>query len=143
MDLTHATAYALSNIQPYSRHVTRRELRPYQLEPAQAILDSVYRGQGLTFVVEMSRQAGKNELSAQLEAYLLTLYQRVGGQIVKASPTFKPQTINSLNRLKDRLKTPWHAGRVKHRSGYIVELGQARAVFFSEIGRASCRGRGE
>src|SRR3990172_4078658 len=140
MDLTHATAYALSNIQPYSRHVTRRELRPYQLEPAQAILDSVYRGQGLTFVVEMSRQAGKNELSAQLEAYLLTLYQRVGGQIVKASPTFKPQTINSINRLKDRLKTPWHAGRVHSRSGYIIELGEARSMFFSAEPKASVVG---
>src|SRR3990167_5201261 len=88
----------------------------------------------------MSRQAGKNELSAQLEAYLLTIFQRVGGQIVKASPTFKPQTLNSLQRLKDRLKTPWHAGRVRHRSGYIVEVGEARAMFFSAEPRASTVG---
>lgn len=34
----------------------------------------------------MSRQAGKNELSAQLEAYLLNLFQRRGGAIVKDIP---------------------------------------------------------
>jgi len=135
-----ATYHALSTIGAFSRYVTQRELRTYQTEPAAAILDSVLKGQGLTFVVEMSRQAGKNELSAQLEAYLLTLFQRVGGQIVKASPTFKPQTLNSLHRLRDRLKTPWHAGHVRNRSGYIVEIGEARAMFFSAEPKASVVG---
>lgn len=138
--LVQATRLALSNIGAYSRYVTRRELRAYQVEPAEAIVSSIVGGHGRTFVVEMSRQAGKNELSAQLEAYLLTIFQRVGGQIVKASPTFKPQTLNSLQRLKDRLKTPWHAGRVRHRSGYIVEVGEARAMFFSAEPRASTVG---
>jgi hypothetical protein len=35
--------------------------------------------------------AGKDELSGQLEAYLLTLYRLPGVRIVKASPTFKPK----------------------------------------------------
>ena len=47
----------------------------------------------------MSGQAGKNETSAQVEAYLMTTFSRVGGWGVKASPTFKPQTPNSLMRL--------------------------------------------
>jgi hypothetical protein len=79
----------------------------------------------------MSRQAGKNELSAQLEAYLLNLFQRKGGQIVKASPTFKPQTINSIMRLVDRLDNAWNRGQWRRREGYIVQLGRARALFFS------------
>src|SRR3989304_2342895 len=91
-------------------------------------------------VSSLGGRAGKNERSAQWEAYLLTIFQRVGGKIVKASPTFKPQTLNSLQRLKDRLKTPWHAGRVRHRSGYIVEVGEARAMFFSAEPRASTVG---
>jgi len=131
VSLAKATTYALSNVQHFSRHVVGRELRSYQLEPAQAILDSIYRGSGLTFVVEMSRQAGKNELSAQLEAYLLALFQRAGGQIVKASPTFKPQTINSLNRLKARLRNPWLRGLWRSSAGYIVRVGEAEAHFFS------------
>lgn len=115
-------------------------MRAYQLEAAEAIVRDVLAGGGRTFVVEMSRQAGKNELSAQIEAYLLTIFQRVGGQIVKASPTFKPQTLNSLQRLSDRLRTPWHFGRIRHRSGYIVQVGEARAMFFSAEPKASVVG---
>jgi hypothetical protein len=51
-----------------------RRLRPYQREIALAVLDSVFGGKGLTFSVEIARQGGKNELSAQLELLLLTLF---------------------------------------------------------------------
>lgn len=121
----------LSHINSFSATVIERPLRRYQTEPATAILDSVLNGRGLSFAVMMSRQAGKNELSGQLEAYLLNLYQRRGGQIVKASPTFKPQTINSIIRLTDRLDNRWNKGRWKRREGYIIELGRARCLFFS------------
>ena len=72
----------LAHINIFSDLVIGRKLRRYQVEPAEAILDSVLRGRGDPFAVMMSRQAGKNELSGQLEAYLMTLYHRVGGQIV-------------------------------------------------------------
>lgn len=121
----------LADVSLFSRLVTDMPLRSYQLEPARAILRSVLNGQGLTFAVMMSRQAGKNELSGQLEAYLLNLYQRRGGQIVKASPTFKPQTINSILRLMDRLDNRWNKGKYRRREGYLVELGRARCLFFS------------
>ena len=66
------------------------ELRPYQLEVGRVVMDSIQRGIGLTFSVEIARQGGKNELSAHLEVLLLTLYMARGGNIVKCSPTFKP-----------------------------------------------------
>jgi len=120
----------LTDVTTFTRVVTKRPLRSYQIEPAQAILKSILYNKGLTFAVMMSRQAGKNELSGQLEAYLLHLYRRKGAQIVKASPTFKPQTVNSMMRLADRLDNDW--GRaVKRREGYIIEIGKARALFFS------------
>ena len=129
--LRHAIIAWLSDIACFSRTVIQRPLRPYQLEPARAILDSVLHGRGLSFAIMMSRQAGKNELSAQIEAYLLNLYQRRGGQIVKASPTFKPQTVNSIMRLADHLANPWNDGMWHRREGYIIELGHARCLFFS------------
>ncbi len=52
----------------------KQRLRPYQVEAGRAILDSVLRRRGLSFSVEVARQGGKNELSAQLEALLLTLH---------------------------------------------------------------------
>jgi hypothetical protein len=131
--LVSALKYWLSDIDRFSRIIIRTALRPYQLEPARAIVDSVLHDRGLTFAVMMSRQAGKNELSGQLEAYLLNLYRNriAGGQIVKASPTFKPQTINSLLRLCDRLDNNWNARDYRRREGYMVQLGHARALFFS------------
>lgn len=138
--IARAIANWLTDIDQFSRLVTRLPLRPYQLEAARAILASVIQGHGDTFAVMMCRQAGKNELSAQLEAYLLNLYQRAGGGLVKASPTFKPQTINSILRLCDRLENPWNRGKVRRREGYIVQLGKARAFFFSAEPRASVVG---
>lgn len=122
----------LSDIGRFSKIVIRRPLRQYQLTPARAIIDSVVHKRGLTFAVVMSRQAGKNELSAQLEAYLMNLFQNVrGAQIVKASPTYKPQTVNSKMRLRDCLDNPWNKDFVHRDEGYIVRLGRCRAFFFS------------
>ncbi len=129
--LARAVKKILLNVGLFSRIVVRVPLRPYQEEPARAIVDSVLNKKGLTFLVVMSRQAGKNELSAQLEAYLLNIFQKIGGFIVKAQPTFKPQAINSLMRLKDRLDNQWNKGKWRSRSGYMVSLGKATAIFFS------------
>ena len=58
------------------------KLRPYQQEVARAVMDSVQHGKGLTFSVEIARQGGKNELSAQLEVLLITLYMDAGGSLI-------------------------------------------------------------
>jgi len=121
----------LTDVGLFSRYVVGRALRPYQLEPARAILDSVLHRKGLTFTVMMARQAGKNELSAQLEVFLLNLFQRAGGSIVKCAPTFKPQIVNSKLRLEQALNNRFNAGRWKPAYGYMVTLGKAAVMFFS------------
>jgi hypothetical protein len=108
-----------------------RRLHPYQREAARAILDSVFGGKGLTFSVEIARQGGKNELSAQLEVLLLTLNMGQPKNLIKCSPTFKPQTVISMMRLKDRLNDAGFDGIWSSELGYIVRLGQTRAVFLS------------
>jgi hypothetical protein len=116
----------------FSLVIARKPLRPYQLEVARAILSSIEDKAGLTFAVAMSRQAGKNETQAQLEAFLLNRYRgSPGAQIVKASPTFKPQTINSMMRLERMLQSEWFAGAWEKEHGYIFRLGHARILFFS------------
>jgi hypothetical protein len=96
-----------------------------------AILDSVFRRKGLTFSVEIARQGGENELSAQLELLLLTLMITASKNIIKCAPTFKPQTIISMMRLKDRLNDAGFAGIWANELGYIIRLGNARAIFLS------------
>jgi hypothetical protein len=115
-------------------------LRPYQREVATAVLDSVFGGKGLTFSVEIARQGGKNELSAQLELLLLTLYMGKYQNLVKCSPTFRPQTVISMRRLEDRLDDAGFRGIWKSELGYIVRLGAARAIFLSAEETASVVG---
>ncbi len=81
--------------------------------------------------MEIARQGGKNELSAQLELLLLTLYMAQPKNLVKCSPTFKPQTVISVMRLKDRLNDAGFNGIWTSELGYIVRLGSARAMFLS------------
>jgi len=107
------------------------KLRPYQREVASAVLDSVLKRKGLTFSVEMARQGGKNELSAQLELLLLTLYMTRPENLIKCAPTFKPQTVISMMRLRDRLNDAGFGGIWTAEMGYIIRLGSARAIFLS------------
>jgi len=106
-------------------------LHSYQREVALAILDSVFGRKGLTFSVEIARQGGKNELSAQLELLLLTLYMAEPLNLVKCSPTFKPQTVISMTRLRDRLNDAGFGGIWAAELGYIIRLGNAKAIFLS------------
>jgi len=107
------------------------KLRPYQQEVAKAVLSSIQSHKGLTFSVEIARQGGKNELSAHLELLLLTLYMARGGNLIKCSPTFKPQTIISMTRLKDRLDDYGFNGLYHSQMGYIIQMGEAKATFLS------------
>ena len=120
----------MSHVETFSRRILRRPLRAYQLAPAQAIVDSVLGGHGLTFAVMMARQAGKNETAAHVEALLLNLFRRRGGYLVKASPTFTPQTVNSIQRLSSVLEGSLLGPPVAER-GYILRLDRARAAFYS------------
>ncbi|MDP2726495.1 MAG: hypothetical protein Q8P59_03025 [Dehalococcoidia bacterium] len=106
-------------------------LRPYQAQVGRAVLESIRGRRGLTFTVEISRQGGKNELSAQLELLLLTLNMAKGGDLVKASPTFHPQALISLGRLKDSLDQAGLGGFWVSEQGYAIRLGRARQLFLS------------
>ncbi|HZU13372.1 MAG TPA: hypothetical protein VFB58_11080 [Chloroflexota bacterium] len=118
-----------------------RPLRPYQAECARAICRSVRRVDGRVFTVMFARQMGKNETSAQLEAYLLTLYAQRGGGIVKAAPSFKPQTINSMLRLKETLeRSPLTRRLWRPEHGYMVRVGDASIAFFSADRKANVVG---
>lgn len=125
----------------FAQHASGLKLRSYQEQAARAIVDSVLQHRGLTFVVVMSRQAGKNELQAQLECYLLTRLMQTDAEIVKASPTFKPQTENAMRRLERVLQANVIARRLwKRDSGYIYRVGKARIYFFSAYKEANVVG---
>ncbi|MGH2449284.1 MAG: hypothetical protein ACRDFS_11875 [Chloroflexota bacterium] len=121
----------LSDLETFS-HTGARPLRPYQLEAGRAIARSVIERRGNTYTVMMARQMGKNETSAQLEAYLLALFAGRGGGIVKAAPSFKPQIINSILRAKEVLAaSPLTRAHWQPSFGYMLRLGRASITFLS------------
>ena len=106
-------------------------LHPYQYEVERCVLQSIAANKGLTISVEIARQGGKNELSARLEHLLLVHNASQTRNLVKCSPTFRPQAVISMTRLKDTLDDAGYFGEWTTEHGYIVRLGDARAIFLS------------
>ena len=108
------------------------KLRKYQVEVARAIVDSVVNWRGDTIVVMFPRQSGKNELQAQVEAYLLAAFKDVDAEMVKVSPTYKPQTQNAMRRLQRVLARCWVTRLLwRKESGYIYRINNAQIFFLS------------
>jgi hypothetical protein len=122
---------ALQDVTVFAQ-VSGVRLRSYQQAPAQAIVDSVVGRKGGTFVVMFPRQSGKNELQAQIEAYLLAFLQETDAELVKVSPTWKPQSLNAMRRLERVLRRNILTRDVwRKENGYIYKIGKARIFFLS------------
>ena len=107
-------------------------LRTYQLAVALSITASVIGRYGLSFVVVFPRQSGKNELQAQIEAFLLTLYSLTRASMVKISPTIQPQSQNAIWRLEQILsRSILTRSRWIKKSGYVFQIGSASLHFLS------------
>ena len=116
----------------FAENLSGLKLRGYQEMVAMAVVDSVMRNAGLSFVVMFPRQSGKNELQAQIETYLLLILSQLSAEIVKISPTWKPQTLNAMRRLERVLqKNLITRSMWSKESGYIYRLNTARIFFFS------------
>ena len=109
--------------------MTIDSLRPYQRKIASAILSSASYRMGLTFSVMIARQGGKNEVSAWIEAALLIASAHSGGSAVKAAPTFHPQALISISRLKQALRR--HRIYYDFDHGHVFRIGRARQLFLS------------
>ena len=108
------------------------KLRKYQRGVLNAIFDSVLNERGLSFVVIFPRQSGKNELQAQLETYLLTLFSNFPVEMVKVSPTLEPQALTAMRRLERTVKRNTLTRRIwVKESGSIYRVGEARITFLS------------
>jgi hypothetical protein len=123
----------LRDVVLFSKTASGIDLRAYQIAVAESIVNSVLKNRGLTFVVIFPRQSGKNELQAQIETYLLTVLAHTDAEIVKVSPTWKPQTQNAMRRLQRILDRNLLAHELKwsKESGYIYRIEKARIFFLS------------
>jgi hypothetical protein len=122
----------LKDVCLFVEHTSGLKLREYQVFVARSVAESVIFREGKSFVVMFPRQSGKNELQAQIETYLLTLLSQIECEIVKVSPTWKPQSLNAMRRLQRVLENNILVQSMwKKESGYIYKIGKARIFFFS------------
>lgn len=129
-----------TTITELTSHYAGLALRDYQLEPAETIARSIREGGGGQFALAFSRQSGKDELLAQLLAWLLITYAERGGNAVIAAPSKSPQADMSRDRLVLRLREAV-PDLVQVKQGYIVEVGKASARFLSASPVANVRGQ--
>jgi hypothetical protein len=115
-------------------------LRPYQVEAAKAIVESVVKRRGLTFSVEIARQGGKNEMSARIELLLLAASCNRAVTSIKAAPTLRPQAQISLRRLWQRVQDAGLEKWVVKENGNCIRFGRARQLFLSASAQSNIVG---
>ena len=104
---------------------------------------SVVQGFGRTITVEIARQGGKNELSAQVELLLLTRACAVDIDAIKCAPTFAPQLRFSMRRLWARIVAGRPDARRPRGAANAIRIGRrAGAVPIGRIGRERRRPHG-
>jgi hypothetical protein len=139
--LPEAIRLRARRLEPFALHCAGIALQPYQLDAARAVLDSIRDHAGRSIVIMFARQSGKDELSANLKAYLLARRSAQDARIVEVNPTYKPQTVNPIDRLDQRLQMNiltrilW-----RKRSDFMRLLGRARVTFLSGDAKANVVG---
>lgn len=132
---------ALADVAQFGRlQAPGYRLRAYQTPAALAIAASVVERRGVELAAVFARQSGKDELLAQLCAWLLWRYEHRGGNVVVAVPALRPQGIIARDRLLARLDGPLTRGQYRVREGAIVELGRASVRYLSAAPAAHSRG---
>src|SRR5574340_55215 len=131
----------LSSLGSFSTYFGRIHLRPYQLEAANAVLDSVFNDLGETFVWKFARQGGKDETLAAMYQYLMTVFAHRDISLVAAAPTMLPQSDLSIRRLEARLTSHLALQREwKRLSRNGFRIRNARTIFLSAQSHASVVG---
>ncbi|HEY6007869.1 MAG TPA: hypothetical protein VIU40_06050 [Geobacteraceae bacterium] len=131
-DITYRSKRIISSFRNFIAVFGLVHLRPYQVEAAEAVIASILRNDGDTFVWKFARQGGKDETLAALCQYIMLLYSHRDISIVLAAPTFKPQLEIAMRRLSDRLSQNIVLRREWRRQlGYTFVLRRARTIFLS------------
>jgi len=131
-----ADIFKRENLREAWRLMRKNDPFDYELEVADAVIYSAIKGLGWFFVVMISRQAGKNEISAFIQQYLLLYGWYFGEKIsgVKFAPVHKPQVQASMDRLEGA-DTPDSGGlagsvltktRWRKSDGYKYHIGPPR-----------------
>lgn len=123
---------ALHDIAYYREHILRRPLFWPQVEIFNTVKEAILDGNGRTITVMASRQTTKNEISGELQKWILLYFARKGGICIRTAPTYRPQVVLSKRRLEKTLNLdPFTRGSYQKSEGYIYRRGMAEIHFLS------------
>ena len=125
-----------------SERISKRPLRGPQVEILKKVEKFVGQHQGGVMPIMMSRQSGKNDISATLQRRHLwrRQYADLPAIWIRTAPTIRPQIVNSKKRLREILKLNnknrighplFEGARLIKEEGYIWRLGSASVEFIS------------
>src|SRR5690606_13575895 len=118
---------ALRDIAAFSQlTMPTHAMRGYQLEAARPLAHHLMTRSGEQFAIAFSRQSGKDEMIAQILAWVLIRNAECGGTIVVAAPTLRPQALISRDRLRDRLLANPVTAAFTKVSDRTVSVGKAK-----------------
>ncbi len=134
-----------------SVHVSKRPLRGPQTEILIKCERHIARHQGGVMPILISRQAGKNDISATLQRRHLwrRQYASLPEIWIRSAPTIRPQIVNSKKRLREMLQLSskniirypsFDNARLIKEEGYIWRLGNASVEFISSGPQANVVG---
>src|SRR5487761_2240279 len=109
-------------------------LRRYQCRTVRALLQGMRHHRSQTYTVMYPRQAGKNQVAAELITALLRRHSRDGGSLVVCAPTYSPQAAISFERTRQILGASLRVmpeGYHELATAPVITVGRARAVFLS------------
>ncbi len=122
----------LTKEKEFAKYLSGLRLRSYQQGVFEAVLTSIKKNLGFSFVVMFPRQSGKNEIQAHLEVYLLTLLSCHSVEIIKISPTLKPQALTCMRRFEQVARRNQLVTSIwKKEGGNSYCIGGARITFLS------------
>lgn len=123
---------ALEDVKFHRAALYNQPLFPPQIEAIKLIERHIHDKTGKIITVRSARQTMKNECSGMLCLRALLNYRDIGGTYIRTAPTWKPQIINSKQRVEKFLKMdPLINKDYKRREGFILEHGQAQLLFLS------------
>jgi hypothetical protein len=118
-------------------------LRRYQSRVFQALMRGIERERAVTFTVLLPRQAGKNEVAANVVAALLFGNAARGGSVIVCAPSLAPQAAISMARVEAALghALPYLPRAAAPRtSGATITVGRASVTFLSASPQAHVAG---
>jgi hypothetical protein len=122
----------LTHKKEFAKYLSGLRLRSYQQGVFESVLDSIMHKKGYSLVVMFPRQSGKNELQAHLEVYLLTILARYTVDIIKISPTLKPQAQTCMRRFEQVARRNLLVSSIwKKEGGNSYKVEGARITFLS------------